>query len=104
MKTRLMAAFLMMAAAVGVSGGASYSTIEKGDMQGAWVNSGTTTAGFYARDSQGQAALAFYKDRTGKPKAADFAITAMKDEMFFQIVDDKGEVHKVPVTALLKLK
>lgn len=39
-----------------------------------------------------------------RSKGFEFAIVAEKDGVRFQIIDEKGDVHSIPVTALLKLE
>ena len=81
------------------------TTLVASDLSGTWwthpdMKSQVTV---YASKSQG-AVIGFYRD-TGNVKAGcDFAISATKDGAQFQVVDDTGKAHLIPVTALLKLK
>jgi len=81
-------------------------TMSSEDVGGTWVGKqgGKTTAGFYSQrvGNKETVALGFYKD-SSKAVATDFAIACDSDGVFFQVVDDKGKIHVVPVTALLKL-
>lgn len=48
--------------------------------------------------------VGFYKDAQKVNKGMDFAIHSNKDGIFFQVIDESGNIHEIPVTALLKLK
>jgi hypothetical protein len=100
---RYATAFLMVLAAAVLTMGARTSTVPTGQTSGYWVEAGNpenTTGTLYATPDS--TVLGFYRTTKGG-KACDFAIAATKDGVTFQVVDDKGKVHHVPVTALLNL-
>lgn len=94
----------MICVAAGLSGAARLDTSDTGNVQGHWVsNADGATAGMYAKTGEG-ASVVFYKNANQPHNGADFAVTARNNEVVLQVVDDKGHVHFIPVTALLNLK
>lgn len=103
MKRLIAMAAVFAVAAVAIAG--SMYTTDKADTPGIWITGkGDSTVCLYGDDVQG-AVLGFYKgDRKKFPIACDFSIYARGREVNFQILDEEGKVHFIPVTALLKLK
>jgi ribosomal protein L10 len=107
MKLRIATAALMVLAAAGLSGAAKFTSMNESYGAGAWATTNKgSVATIYADEDQG-AVLGFYrnqsKNNVGNTMACDFGISARPDGVTLQIVDDKGKIHFLPVTALLKL-
>ncbi len=114
---------ILIAAVAGYVGGTvtqpTPTTAAEQKQQGYTLDSLGTTGGVWVQDANSPNTApvgGFYSTRLGgKPSAvlsfmcspqsrgAEFAISSDKDGVTFQVVDDKGEVHFVPATALLKL-
>ncbi len=109
-----------LVAAAGLAFFAGYSFCEDGkksavtisgkqdETQGVWVQAGSACVSVYGNKANGDVAVTFYSDIANAakpPYAAQFAIAAGKNHKTpeFQIVDENGKVHFIPVTALIKL-
>ena len=76
--------------------------INHGDVAGLWVKPRNESMPYGAIYSQRDCAvLGFTKNR--ESKGHDFAIVAEQSGVRFQVIDEKGGIHSIPATALLKL-
>jgi len=70
--------------------------------QGVFVTGGQSCLSMYAEPGADGVAMCFYANT--ETEKTPFAIAARKGEAaYFQVTDDKGKAHQIPVTALLKL-
>lgn len=82
-----------------------YTLASSGGVGGLWVQRDYTRAPYAAiySDSRAGNAAVIGVARSQAGTGFDFAVVARKDEVYFQIRDEKGKFHFVPVAALLKL-
>lgn len=90
---------------VAAEGNPGYALAGGADVGGLWVqrDSKSPFAAVYSQDIGGRDVAVVGLSRNQKGDGHEFAIVANRGEVYFQIRDEKGKFHFVPVQALLKL-
>lgn len=83
-----------------------YNLAHNADTGGLWVNQKYSDPGasLYSQKRGGGMAVLGFQTDANSAKGHDFAIVADRSKVYFQVIDENGGLHHIPVTALLKLE